>query len=120
MLQRKFSSCQAVLESNLLNIVKGRSPVHMPTESVGNYEMSRLPGFEICNGKHHYRRVCLSEYLMVLICTETGYQRKLPPRSLLKTIPSSRCRHLCLIMSFAVTFLKLQWIFHRAQYFDNI
>lgn len=50
MLQRKFASCQAILDSNLLNIVKGRSPVHMPTESIGIYEMSRVPVAEICNG----------------------------------------------------------------------
>lgn len=42
-LQRRLASCQAILDSDLLNIVKGRSPVHLPTESMGVYEMSRVP-----------------------------------------------------------------------------
>lgn len=28
---------------------------------------------------------------------------------------NSRCRHSCFLMSLAVTFLKLQWVFHKAE-----
>lgn len=50
MLQGKSASCQAILDCNLLNTVKGRSPVHVATESMGIYEMSRVPVVEIYSG----------------------------------------------------------------------
>jgi len=92
-LQRKFASCQAILDSNLLNM-KGRSPIHMSTE----WEFARLVGFLLSRSvmrEHHYRHDGLNEYLIVLIFTET-YQRNVALPSLLKTILSCRCRHLCL------------------------
>lgn len=49
MLQRKFASCQAILDSHLLNIVGG-DPPYTYQQSQWEFEMSRVPVAETYNG----------------------------------------------------------------------